>query len=271
MSGAWAGIGTEKSTAAALRTGGWRQFGNALTVAISSSLRRGTYGATASRTWTGTYRDSVPSDSGWVYIQREGIFGDSGSAGRKISWLETEARMGWSKGRVALDGVVGWRPAIDSASGATWFRAITTIAIAKSVSLSAGMGTTMQQIPFARSTGRYASVAVRLAPAALVRPRETPEITPTVSAFRIERVGEQCVVRVRLPQARIVEVSGDFNGWQPVRLTREVDGTWMASLALKPGAWRMNIRVDGERWLPPPGVPAVDDEFNGKVGLVVVR
>ena len=43
------------------------------------------------------------------------------------------------------------------------------------------------------------------------------------------------------------------------------------TLDLKPGAYRMNLRVDGERWLPPPGTAAVDDEFNGRVGLVVVR
>lgn len=271
MSGTWAGFKAEKNATAALRVGGWRQLGNLVTVAISSSLRRGTYGATDARSWIGTYLDSVQTDSGWVHVQREGVFGDSGSAGRKVSWLETEAKMGWSKGRVALDGVVGWRPAIDSAPGATWFRAITTVAVSRSVSLSAGVGTRMRQIPYARSTGRYASVALRFAPAALVRPRETPEVTPTAASFRVDRVGDQCIIRVRLPQARIVELSGDFNGWEPVRLTREVTGTWVASLALKPGAYRMNIRVDGEAWVPPPGVAAVDDEFNGKVGLIVVR
>jgi hypothetical protein len=68
-----------------------------------------------------------------------------------------------------------------------------------------------------------------------------------------------------------VELSGDFNGWQPVKLSREVGDFWVITLDLKPGAYRMNLRVDGERWLPPPGTTAVDDEFNGKVGLVVIR
>jgi hypothetical protein len=270
-SGAWFGVRTERSTTAALRMGGWRQLGSWLTVAISSSLRRGTYGGTGARTWTGTYRDTVLTDSGWVVIEKPGIFGDSGSPGRKLSWLETEANVGWTKGRLALDGAVGWRPGIDSTPRATWFRALTTIAVTKDVAVSAGAGTTMRQIPYARPTGRYATVAVRLAPAALVRPRETPEITPTATAFRLERQGDQYVVRIRLPRARVVELSGDFNGWQPVRLTRETDGTWVASLPLQPGAYRMNLRIDGERWLPPPGTPAVDDEFNGKVGLVIVR
>lgn len=271
-SGAWAGVLAEKATTTtALRAGGWRQLGSSLTVAIASSIRRGTYGKTGSRTWTGTYRDSVQTDSGWVFIDRQGIFGDSGAPGRKLSWLETEATAGWSRGRFALDGVVGWRPPIDSAPRATWFRAMTTVALSRSVALSAGVGTMMRQIPYARATGRYAMIAVRLTPAALVRPRETPEITSTAAAFTVARSGDRCLVRVRVPNARIVELSGDFNGWQPIKLTRDLDGTWIASLPLGPGAYRMNLRVDGERWLPPPGTAAVDDEFNGKVGLVVVR
>ena len=174
--------------------------------------------------------------------------------------------------RVSFDGVVGWRPAIDSnAKAASWARATATVAVARSVSLSAGIGTTMRQIPYARATGRYASVGVRLAPAALMRPKDTPEITPAVAAFKVERSGEHYVVRVRLPRARVVELSGDFNGWKPIRLTREIDDSWTATLDLEPGAYRMNLRVDGEQWVPPPGTAAVDDEFNGKVGLVVVR
>jgi hypothetical protein len=271
FAGAWVGLKTERNTTAALRVGGWRQLGSWLTVAISSSLRRGTYGERGARTWTGTYRDSIPTDTGWVFIDRPGTFGDSGSPGRKLSWFETEANVGWTRGRFALDGALGWRPPIDSTPRATWFRAVTTIAVTKDVALSAGAGTTMRQIPYARATGRFATVAVRLAPAALVRPRETPEITPTAAAFRVERKGDQYVVRVRLPRARVVELSGDFNGWQPVRLVQEIDGTWVASLPIQPGAYRMNIRIDGERWLPPPGTTAVDDEFNGKVGLVIVR
>jgi hypothetical protein len=33
----------------------------------------------------------------------------------------------------------------------------------------------------------------------------------------------------------------------------------------------MNLRVDGERWIAPPGTATIDDDFNGRVGLVIVR
>jgi hypothetical protein len=269
--GSWLGVRGDRGTTAALRVGGWRDIADWLTVAVSSTLRRASVGGSAARAWTETFKDSVLTDSGWVPRYTERTYGDSGSAGRRTNWLETEARLAWTVGRVAFDGVVGWRPAIDTTKSASWFRGIGTIGVARHVSLSAGVGTTTRQVPFARQTGRYAMLALRLAPAALVRPRETPEITPAASSFTVARADGQYMVRVRLPRARTVELSGDFNGWQPTRLTRELDGSWVIMLDLKPGAHRMNLRVDGERWLPPPGSTAVDDEFNGKVGLVVVR
>ena len=269
--GSWLGVRSDRGTTAALRMGGWRDIADWLTVAVSSTLRRAAVGGSGPRYWTETFKDSVLTDSGWVPRNTERVFGDSGSAGHRIHWLETEARLAWTLGRVAFDGVVGWRPAIDTTRSASWFRGIGTVAVARHVSLSAGVGTTTRQVPFARQTGRYAMLALRLAPAALVRPRETPEITPAASSFSVARADGQYMVRVRLPRARTVELSGDFNGWQPVGLTRELDGSWVIMLDLKPGAHRMNLRVDGERWLPPPGSTAVDDDFNGKVGLVVVR
>ena len=79
------------------------------------------------------------------------------------------------------------------------------------------------------------------------------------------------VFSVRLPQARVVEVSGDFNNWHAVKLEQTRPGIWEVVLPVSPGTYRMNLRVDGERWIAPPGTTAVDDEFNGRVGLVIVR
>jgi hypothetical protein len=33
----------------------------------------------------------------------------------------------------------------------------------------------------------------------------------------------------------------------------------------------MNVRIDGDQWRAPPGMATVADEFNGTVGIVVVR
>jgi hypothetical protein len=42
-------------------------------------------------------------------------------------------------------------------------------------------------------------------------------------------------------------------------------------LVIAPGVHRVNIRVDGGAWRPPPGLSVVRDEFGGEVGLLVVR
>jgi hypothetical protein len=40
---------------------------------------------------------------------------------------------------------------------------------------------------------------------------------------------------------------------------------------MTPGTHRVNVRVNGDAWTAPPGMPAVNDEFNGRVGIIVVR
>jgi len=40
---------------------------------------------------------------------------------------------------------------------------------------------------------------------------------------------------------------------------------------LAAGVHRVNVRVDGGEWRVPTGLSAVDDDFEGKVGLLVVR
>ena len=46
---------------------------------------------------------------------------------------------------------------------------------------------------------------------------------------------------------------------------------WEVTLAIAPGMHCLAIRVDGDAWTPPPGVSAVPDEFQGTVGVIVVK
>jgi hypothetical protein len=36
------------------------------------------------------------------------------------------------------------------------------------------------------------------------------------------------------------------------------------------GTYRLNVRVDGGEWVAPPGLLDVEDEFGGRVGLLVL-
>jgi hypothetical protein len=53
---------------------------------------------------------------------------------------------------------------------------------------------------------------------------------------------------------------------------REIsEGVWEASLAIAPGTHRINVRINGDRWTEPPGVPSVEDEFAGRVGIIIIQ
>jgi 1,4-alpha-glucan branching enzyme len=78
-------------------------------------------------------------------------------------------------------------------------------------------------------------------------------------------------LRVQAPAARLVEVSGDFTDWEPVRLTRAADGWWEARLPIAAGLHQLNVRVDGGEWLVPPGLSRRADGLGGLVGVLLVR
>jgi hypothetical protein len=66
------------------------------------------------------------------------------------------------------------------------------------------------------------------------------------------------------PAARQVMLAGDFTGWQPAHaLTRSGTGVWTVVVPLDPGVHSYQFVVDGERWIPDPNAPAVDDGFGG--------
>lgn len=73
------------------------------------------------------------------------------------------------------------------------------------------------------------------------------------------------------PQARQVEVAGDWNGWRLVPLARSANGVWYVDLAIPPGGYRYSFRIDGTAWEIPKGVAAVNDGFGGKSAWLTVR
>lgn len=76
-------------------------------------------------------------------------------------------------------------------------------------------------------------------------------------------------LRVRAPSARRVEIMGDFTGWEPVELTAAGE-VFTGTFALSTGSHRLALRLDGGAWIPAANTPAIDDDFGGRVGLLVV-
>jgi hypothetical protein len=76
-------------------------------------------------------------------------------------------------------------------------------------------------------------------------------------------------VRVIAPGAHMVELMADFTDWTPVTLTAAHDA-FENTFALEPGTHRLVLRIDGGKWRAAANTPAVDDDFGGRVGLLVV-
>jgi hypothetical protein len=132
--------------------------------------------------------------------------------------------------------------------------------------------------------GRFISIAVRLGhgrrsgkeardsdetldPPAVSKPLASRAL---VESFVVEPVKPGFVTfKVRAPAARRIDLNADFTGWAPLALT-QADGVWSVAVPLKSGTYQLNIRVDGDKWVVPPGLLAMKDEFGGSVGLLII-
>ena len=276
--GAWAGLDARRAPEAdslgeraTPAIGGWRQFGRAI-VSLSLAPRRFRVDGSAARVWQEIRTDSVFNDTigGWEVVQYPVTVGDSGRAARHLRWDQAEARVFWSHGRLAADATVGGRMAGDFGR-ALWASVSGLYVLTPRVMLVAGAGSRPAEPASGWERRSFATLGVRLLGPPEPAHRPPPEIRPGASDFAIApHRGGRYVLSLRVPHARTVEISGDFTEWKPVSLARVGPDRWEATVAIAPGTHYVNVRVNGDRWTAPPGIPEVEDEFNGTVGLLVV-
>jgi hypothetical protein len=136
--------------------------------------------------------------------------------------------------------------------------------------------------------GRYAALSVRVPPKGWpFRGRPLPRVPvvppppvrpdlPTQFPLAIV-VGEPYdslylrEVRVWAPGNPLVELLADFTDWVPVPLVRQAGGDWQGYYRVPPGARRVNLRLNGNEVVVPLNVSAIDDEFTGRVGVLIVK
>lgn len=242
------------------RFGLWQQLGP-VTVVFGSSQHQASQIVTGFRMQAAP--DSLnPDDSVRVPT--------SNSALRR--WSDAQARVLWSFGRVALDGQFGFQSRLDSSSAATWARATAIVGVSSRLSLVGAVGRAPERAWAGVPGARFATLGVRIAPASLSRPIAPAHVQPSANRF-VVRPAESgsYVVTISVPSARTVELSGDFNAWHPVSLKETRPDVWEVTVPLAPGTYHVNMRVNGASWIAPPGLSQTSDDFNGSVGLLVVR
>jgi hypothetical protein len=254
-----------------LRVGGWRRFGGAI-ITVTSGSHAMRLGGTGASFRDVLVRDSLVTDTGVVWTTTSKPQRVPAVPSRLWRWSDLEVRGSWSFGRAAFDAAAGTRRGLDSLRHAAWARVGTAIELTPRLSITAGVGREPNRVVLGLPPARYLRLGLRVAPAALMRPMLPTPVRSSAARFAVRSADSgYYVVAIQVPRARTVELSGDFDAWTPIPLQQVRPGVWEVSLHLAPGTYRMNVRVDGDRWAAPPGTPTVADEFNGTVGLVVIR
>ncbi|HLE55920.1 MAG TPA: glycogen-binding domain-containing protein [Rhodothermia bacterium] len=140
-------------------------------------------------------------------------------------------------------------------------------------------------VSFRWSEGRYVDTADATAPIDRVElalsfgPSNFGVPTPVRSldwshqASSMDRqTADGVLFRVHAPEARLVEVTGEFNGWGRSKSLLEPtqDGWWELRIPLSPGGYQYVYLIDGKTVTPPESPVRIDDGFGGENGYVEV-
>jgi len=151
-----------------------------------------------------------------------------------------------------------------------WGQVAATLAITEGLAMVAGGGT--YPVDFAQGFpgGQFLSLGLRIRGGVSAPLQAVAAPTPDLSDFSLRRTRTAVEFRVRAPRARLVELSADFTQWSNVRLQPVGAGWWTVSLPVAPGTHELNVRVDGGRWMVPPGTVPRRDEFGTVTGVINV-
>jgi len=206
-----------------------------------------------------------------------------------IRYADAQASFSWTSDQVEIGALFGHRfgdaLTVLSADTRTWASVTASRWIIPRVALVASGGTYPIDPTQGFPGGRFVSLSVRVKTGILRGPRSSditpgagiPDSVPSAAAivdFRIDRARDGTVkFTANATGARLVEISGDFTRWDPLRMEENPahPGAWSVALPIERGKYQMNIRINGGQWTVPPGLLPMADEFGGAVGLLVIE
>ena len=81
------------------------------------------------------------------------------------------------------------------------------------------------------------------------------------------------VFKYTAPQAKLVNVSGNFNNWNPnaIQAKKDPKGNWSVSVSLNPGRYEYKFVVDGSWFNDPSSKERVPNAIGSTNDVLVVK
>jgi len=205
-----------------------------------------------------------------------------------IRYADMQGNFFWSRDRLDVGASAGHRFGDQlqefGTDTRTWASFSAVQWVAPRLGIVLGAGTYPMDLTQGFPGGRFASLSVRIRTGTFGQRSsvaETPAMAPdsavdvpVVAGFKAVREGPNRVtISTDVAAAASVEITGDFTRWKPVALIQNPlrPGVWSMTVAMPPGKYQMNLRVNGGPWTVPPGLLPLTDEFGGAVGLLVIQ
>jgi hypothetical protein len=242
-------------------------------------------GGAGGKTWDASlWHRVVQGDFGvWTRVGRLTLVAAlaPSSIGDSLHYADAQGALRWETREVEVAFGLGARTgdAIARDSPTVWGNATATLWFTRQLGLVAGAGTYPVDFTQGYPGGRYLSLALRVG----ARPTGSVFVSrsrgPTVSGASNAGPGLDIAmlpnglrtIRIHAPEARVVELMGDFTAWQAVALRPGPNGWWAVTIPISPGTYQLNVRVNGGAWDVPVGAIVTVDEFGARVGVVDVR
>jgi len=100
----------------------------------------------------------------------------------------------------------------------------------------------------------------------------TTDSKPAENSYSARNMVKPVHFFCRAPQARVVCLVGDFNGWNPAAhpMQHQVDGSWFLEVPLTHGHHQYLFLVDGAPRLDPNASGVTRNDRNERVSLIAV-
>ena len=244
-------------------------------------------GATTGRTSYGNAARpvAVAGIGGWA---RRGRLMLTASASRSFigdtAYTDVESTAEVGAGAWGLHGSVGARISSRGGGHGVYGAGEVTRALSQRIAVLVSGGRYPTDPVSGSVAGRYLTVGVRIRKSTPPRPPTGDPVqrgrAPAAAdgeatlapQIEIRPAGDGGVrLLVRAPGASSVELAADFTDWHPVMLERVMEeGAWQLLLPVASGLHRLNVRIDGGKWIAPAGTTRSADEFGSEVGIVAV-